>query len=239
MSPAYATPGGLTASIGGTFTATADGTTLTISAVLTGSLQPNDIVSGTDGTNSLPAGCWIIEQLSGLSGGAGTYELSAAPASGLLNSCMVTSASTVLNVSAIMSGVLQPGQTIADSTSSLASGTLITSQLSGLSGGVGLYAVTRQQTVASEAMKTSMFIVAQIQPVTGGDLRHLDSLNLQGSHRTIYANVDIRGIVRVKLRGGDLVILPDGSTWLVNQSAEPWYSSAGWVRAIITLQDGS
>ena len=239
LSPAYATPGTLTASIGGTFAATASGTTLTVSAVLSGSLQPNDIVSGSDGVNSLPVNCSIIEQLTGPAGGAGTYELSAAPATDILNSCTVASASTVLNVTAISAGVLQPGQTIADITSALAAGTLITGQLSGEPGAAGLYSLTQQQTVSSETMMTSMVISAQVQPLTGGDLRHMDALNLQGSHRALYANIDIRGIVRVKLRGGDLVILPDGSTWLVNQSLENFYSTAGWQKCAITLQDGS
>jgi hypothetical protein len=99
--------------------------------------------------------------------------------------------------------------------------------------------VTQQQTVAPETMTTSMMIVAQVQAMSGGDLRHTDALNLQGSHRVLYASLDIRGIVRVTLRGGDLVVLPDGSVWLVQQSVEPWYSSAGWVKCLITAQDGS
>ena len=72
-----------------------------------------------------------------------------------------------------------------------------------------------------------MTIVAQVQALSGGDLRHTDALNLQGSHRVLYANLFIRGIVRVTLRGGDLIILPDGSVWLVNQALEPCISSSG------------
>jgi hypothetical protein len=236
--PAYATPGALTASIGGTFTANASGTTLTIAAVLTGSLQPGDVVTGTDGVNSLAANTTIIEQLTGPAGGAGTYELSAAPVGGLLNACTVTSASTVLNVSAVAGGVLQPGQTLADS-GALAVGTMIVVQISGTRGGAGLYTITDQQTIVSEAMTTTFVLLAQIQPLSGGDLRHMDALNLQGSHRGCYVNGWLRGGVRVGLHGGDLITLPDQSQWLVTQSLEPWADSAGFTKCAITLQDGS
>ena len=230
----------ITASIGGTFQASCDETgILTVVSVTTGSLQSGDIVSGTDGTNILPSGCAVVDQIFGVAGGAGTYQLSAIPFPGPLGQCLVTALSTVLNVSAVTSGKLALGQTLADTTSALAIGTMITAQLGGPDGGAGLYSLTQQQTVASEAMTTSMTIIAQVQALSGGDLRHTDALNLQGSHRVLYANLDIRGIVRVTLRGGDLVILPDGSVWLVQQSVEPWYSSAGWVKALITRQDGS
>jgi hypothetical protein len=88
-------------------------------------------------------------------------------------------------------------------------------------------------------MTTSLTILAQIQAQSASDLRHTDYLNLQGSHRVLYASLDIKGIVRVTLRGGDLVVLPDGSVWLVEQPVEPWFSSAGWVKILITAQDGS
>lgn len=237
--PAYATPGSITASIGGTFTASASGTTLDVTAVLTGSLQSGDVVSGTDGTNSLPAGCFIASQLTGTAGGVGTYELSAAPASGTLNPCEVTSASTTLNVGAIAQGVVQAGQSLTDVPTALLAGTLVTGQLSGITGGPGLYLINQQQTVASETMTTSMTLVAQVQAMTGGDLRHMDMLNLQGSHRTLYVNAPLRGAVRVSLKGGDIVTLPDGSVWLVNQVMEPFFGTAGFQKVVITLQDGS
>lgn len=239
--PSYATPGALTASIGGTFTASIpdpvnNPTTLNVSAVLTGSLQVTDIVSGTDGTNTLPDGTTILAQLSGPPGGAGTYQLSAGAT---LNSCTVTSSSTVLNVSAASSGRLQPGQTLADGGSVLLPGTLITGQLTGSSGGVGLYTISQPQTVASEAMTTSLSLFAQVQPVATGDVRHLDALNIQGKLKTVYYNGDLNGGVRVSLKGGDLVTLADGSIWLVTDVPESFYMTAGWSKVVITLQDGS
>lgn len=237
-SPSYATPGALNASIGGTFTASAAGTTLTVSAVLTGSLQPNDAVSGTDGANALPTGCYIVSQLSGAAGSTGTYQLSAAPASGTLNSCTVSSASTVLNVSSVSAGLLQGWQTLADSGALLA-GTMITGQISGTPGGAGLYTISQQQTVPAEAMTTSMTLVAQIQPLAASDLRHVDALNLQGTHRACYLSAPIRGAQRPTLKGGDLVTLPDGTVWLVTQPLESFFDTSGWTKFLITLQDGA
>ena len=238
LNPAYATPGAITASIGGTFTASipdpTEPTTLVVGIILTGSLQAGDAVTGSDGTNALPAGTTIIEQLSGTPGGIGDYELSQ-PA--VLDSCEVTSASTVLNVSAVGAGVLQAGQTVADAGPTLLPGTLITGFLSGLNGGPGLYGLSQQQTVASEAMTTSMSIIAQEQPLSASDLRHMDALNLQGSHRAFYFSAMIRGIVRVSLKGGDLLTLSDGSVWLVTQPLENWATS-GWSKCLATLQNG-
>ena len=237
--PAYATPGAITASIGGTFTAFANGATLTVSAVLSGSLQAGDEVSGTDGTNLLATETTIVEQLTGTPGGDGTYELSVETDSGILNPCTVTSASTVLNVSAISLGVPQIGQTLADLTSALTPGTLITGLLEGTVGGPGLYSINQPQTVASEAMTASMTLLAQIQALAGGDLRHVDALNIQGSHKVMYIGAAVGAGVRPAVKGGDIATLPDGSVWLVTQNLEPFYSTARWQKLLLTLQDGS
>lgn len=82
-------------------------------------------------------------------------------------------------------------------------------------------------------------ILAQVQPVTGGDLRHIDALNIQGNFRALYFSADVKAGVRTALKGGDLVILPDKSVWLVSQELEPFFSTAGWTKVFITLQNGS
>ncbi len=92
---------------------------------------------------------------------------------------------------------------------------------------------------ASPNYSEPLSVLAQVQPLTGGDLRHVDALNLQGSHRVMYVNLRVQGAVRAYLKGGDLVKLPEGSTWLVNQSLEPFYDTAGWSKVLLTLQDGS
>ncbi len=241
--PVYATPGQITASIGGTFTASipdpTNPTTLDVTTVLTGSLQVGDAVSANDGVNMLPADCTILSQLSGTIGGVGTYQTSDSTLSGVLEATTLTSASTVLNVSAVSQGVLQAGQTLADNPSVLLPGTMITGLISGEDGGIGLYSLTEQQTVTAEAMTTTLSILAQVQPLAANELRHMDMLNLQGSHRAIYINGKLAGAVRVALKGGDLVTLADGTKWLVTQALESFYNTSGWDKASITLQDGS
>jgi hypothetical protein len=237
--PTYATPGSLTASIGGALTCTSDGsTTLTVTGVVSGSLQPTDDVSGTDGTNSILPGTTVVEQLTGAPGGIGTYQLNQAP-TGPMGPCAVTSLSTVLNVAAVASGLLQVGQTLADTTDDLAIGTMITGQVGGVPGGAGTYSLTQQQTVAPETMTTSVTIYGQLQMLSGESLKHIDALGLQGSHRVLYTNLTLRGAVRAQVRGGDLLTLPSGAVYLVTQMLEPWQDTAGWVKILLTLQDGS
>lgn len=82
-------------------------------------------------------------------------------------------------------------------------------------------------------------VTAQVQPLSGKDLRQIEGLNLQGTLKAIYINGAIDGIVRVAAKGGDLVTLPDSSVWLVSQILEDFNLTAGWTKAVITLQDGS
>ncbi|QPF81674.1 hypothetical protein IC762_17775 [Bradyrhizobium genosp. L] len=148
-------------------------------------------------------------------------------------------AGNVLDVTAVASGLLQPGQTLADTSGNLQSNTLITAQLTGTPGGIGTYQVSVAQDVASEAMTTALVVQAQVQALSGRDLRQLEGLNLQGTLKSIYLNGDLAGAVRVSVKGGDLVTLPDGSVWLVTVVPEPWNLTAGWTHAVLTLQDGS
>jgi len=147
---------------------------------------------------------------------------------------------TTLTVTAVAVGVLQPGQMLAEVTpGGLAAATSITAQLTGDDGGIGTYSVNRTQTVASEDFVTVMTIMAQMQPLTWGDLQQLDGVNLGGSANALYVSGDLNGIVRVRLKGGDLVTLTDGSVWLVRQSLEGWSLTAGWTKCVITLQAGA
>ena len=82
-------------------------------------------------------------------------------------------------------------------------------------------------------------VQAQVQPMEWPDLRQIDGLNLQGTKRVIYLNGEIDGLVRVTNQGGDLVTLPDGTVWLVTKILEGFSITAGWTKALITLQNGS
>lgn len=84
-------------------------------------------------------------------------------------------------------------------------------------------------------------ISAQVQPLTSGDLRQLDSLNIQGAQKSIWLNGAALGISRINQRGGDLIVfangtLPEGNTWLVLASLEQWQGST-WAHVAVVLQD--
>ena len=67
-----------------------------------------------------------------------------------------SSSGTTLTVSAVASGALAAGQTVADTTGDLIVGTTIVSQLGGTPGGVGTYKLSTAQTVGSEAMQAGI-----------------------------------------------------------------------------------
>jgi len=80
----------------------------------------------------------------------------------------------------------------------------------------------------------------QIQPITTGDLRKLEGLNVQGVTDKLYLNGQLRGLQRINQLGGDLVILRDGTTYLVKAVLEAWrFVSAGqgWCCVAVVLQN--
>ena len=79
-------------------------------------------------------------------------------------------------------------------------------------------------------------VTAQVQAMTGGDLRQVEALNLSGTKRSIYLYGVANSTVRISAQGGDLVILNDGpnkGVWLVAQVLEQW---PDWVKVATTLQ---
>lgn len=74
----------------------------------------------------------------------------------------------------------------------------------------------------------------QIQPLTGGDLRHVDSLNLQGQFSGIYIQGRIEGLVRPESKGGDKITFPDRRVFLVTQVLEDW---PDWTKVVATRQN--
>lgn len=76
----------------------------------------------------------------------------------------------------------------------------------------------------------------QLQALQYNDIYQIDGLNLQGVRRKLYLNGNWNGVIRVDQKGGDLVVLPDGTVWLVAFVFEYW---PDWCSLAITLQDGS
>lgn len=148
-------------------TITTFGTVLVVSAT-TGLISVGDTVSGGAG---FPVGATVVSQISGTTGGAGSYLLSAPATEYVASAAGVTTFGTVLDVSAVGSGLLVPGMPIATGANLV--GLTIASQVSGAPGGAGIYTlfVGGTQYVASEAFTTSGGIATawKAAPTNQGD----------------------------------------------------------------------
>ena len=137
------TEASFTASIGATYTASGSGTNLTTTAV-TGLISVGNTVVGT----GAPANTTIVSQTGGTPGGAGVYVTNNATT---CSSASIVGSSNVLDVTVDTDHTVAVGQTVTGSTVAL--GTLITSQVSGTPDGAGIYKISgAPQQVASEAM---------------------------------------------------------------------------------------
>ena len=122
-----------------------------------GYLSAGDLVSGTDGSHPLPAGCYIVKQLTGTPGGSigATFQLSAPATGGDMTSATVTATSTVLDATAV-TGLLSVGDEI-----TTIAGAVVASQLTGATGGIGTYQLSgiAAQGVASESMASTSIVL--------------------------------------------------------------------------------
>lgn len=121
-----------TASIGAAFTATGASTNLTTTAV-TGIISVGDLVTGT----GVPANTFILSQTSGPAGGAGVYVTSN-PTTATAAAC--TCASNVMDVTAVATGTIEVGQTLAGT--GITASQQVVAFISGAEGGVGLYRIS-------------------------------------------------------------------------------------------------
>ena len=78
-------------------------------------------------------------------------------------------------------------------------------------------------------------VMVQVQPLTGGDLRQMEGLNLQGDYQGIYINGHVDGLVRLENKGGDKITLSTG-VYLVTTVLETW---PDWTKVAATMQNGS
>lgn len=118
-------------------------TVLNVTAVTRGALEIGSIVTG----GGLAANSTVTAILAG-TGGVGRYTLSGAAQSSASGS--KGAITDVLDVTAVSSGVLAPGDVIAGA--GVTAGTQIVAQLTGTPGGIGTYTVSISQSVASVAM---------------------------------------------------------------------------------------
>jgi hypothetical protein len=134
------------------FTGSISGTTLTVTAVSSGTITANQSLSGIGVTSET-----VITALGTGTGGVGTYtvNLSQTLSSRSLNSSTVGAkftaaiAGTTMTVSAVASGTIYLGQTIQGT--GISAGTIVSAFGTG-SGGTGTYTLSASQTIASETM---------------------------------------------------------------------------------------
>lgn len=81
---------------------------------------------------------------------------------------------------------------------------------------------------------------AQVQSLSYSDIQHMDSLNIQGTRRSIYLWGSQQNIVRVTKQGGDVIEFPSaipgfpaGTKWLVALVPDTYQ---GWCHVLCTLQ---
>ena len=96
-------------------------------------------------------------------------------------------------------------------------------------------------TVGADGLSTPTYaailpVQGQCQALTARELAQIAGLNQQGEKLGIWVNGTLLGEVSPDSVGGDILTLPDGSTWLVLQVMENWGRSAGWTHAALVRQ---
>jgi hypothetical protein len=142
------------------FTGSISGTTLTVTAVASGTIITDQVLTG----GSVTAGTKIVNQLTGTTGGIGTYTVdisqtrSSASLTGTytLASTTLTINSTVLRVSAVASGTLAVGQFLTGT--GIDFGINITALGTG-TGGAGTYSLNTGDAFASTTISASGGVV--------------------------------------------------------------------------------
>lgn len=72
----------------------------------------------------------------------------------------------------------------------------------------------------------------QLQPLSKGDMAHVDGLNMEGLFKSIHINGNYYSVNRALKQGGDKFVI-DGYTWLVIEPIELW---PDWCRLLVVLQ---
>lgn len=122
---------------------------------VTGLISVGETISGGAG---FPVGATVATQVSGTPGGAGVYTLSSRGTAYTASASGVTTFKDLLNVTAVSSGTVETGDAI--SGSGVPSGSVISSQVSGATGGVGVYRISIAST--AYAAGTTVTVVAGV-----------------------------------------------------------------------------
>jgi hypothetical protein len=76
-------------------------------------------------------------------------------------------------------------------------------------------------------------VIAQVQQMTTEDLKHMAEMGMSGITRKVWCDTVLHGIDRAAGLGGDKLILPDGTIWLVVAVPEVW---PDWCSALLQKQ---
>lgn len=108
---------------------------------------------------------------------------------------------------------------------------------------ITLYQAAGQKNVLGKVTpvyKPPQAVKGNIQPLNADTLKHLEQLNDTAATAEAFLYSDcplpVSGIERQPLaRGGDIILRPDGTYWLVTSVIEDW-TAAGWVSVGIVKQ---
>ena len=183
------------------FTGSISGTTLTVTAVASGTLITGQVLTG----NSATSGTAITSQLTGTTGGVGTYvvSISQTRTSGdftgtyTLASTTLSILSPTMTVTAVASGTLSIGQFLTGT--GVAFSTTITAFGTG-SGSTGTYTLSSAQYFASTTVSASAGTVTV--GATGGSK---DSIVVSHSHTTTVTDPGHSHSIAASLNNSDLV----------------------------------
>lgn len=132
------------------------GTTLTVTAVTSGTIAVGQFLSGQDSISGIVVGTQISLLGSG-SGGTGTYTISNSIT--LAGATFTGTRNTASQITATaVTGVIGIGDVITGT--GVPSGTMITSQISGTSGGAGVYATSADTSASAAAITCTALITA-------------------------------------------------------------------------------
>lgn len=158
-SPPSATVTGSIAASTASVTGSISDNVLTVTAVGSGALVVGGTLSGT----GIVSGTMITAQLTGTTGGIGTYRVSVPEQS--VASTTITETYGTFTVTAVSSGIVEPGDVL--SGTGITSGTYITALGTG-SGGNGTYIVSPTQTASSTTVTLGTSVETKWYAMTPG-----------------------------------------------------------------------
>ncbi|QCE32901.1 hypothetical protein FAI41_04450 [Acetobacteraceae bacterium] len=82
-------------------------------------------------------------------------------------------------------------------------------------------------------------IFADLQSLNSGELLLAQNINQQAETRSAYVKGTFHALNRPLQTGGDLIILKDGSEWLITSILEAWGGKDDWCKILMTRQKPS